>query len=96
MLEMLVFFHMTSCNVTWQVHSHSAFRCEVEREDAKCEIKVHCHAGRSRLRDNGTAIIQFTEEAALKCNVLRPGQIKTAELRVESETWAVLSCKKGR
>lgn len=96
MFEMLVFFHMASCNVDWQVHAHSAFHCEVEREDARCKIKVQCYAGRSRLEGSGTVVVKFTEEAALKCNALRPGQVKSTALRVESETWAVLSCKKGK
>lgn len=94
MLELLVFFYMESCNVDWQVHTHSAVHCEVERLDAKCELKVSCHTGRSHFDAKTETLIQFTEEAILRCSATRPNQTKSTVLRVESETWAVLACKK--
>ena len=93
MLEILVFFHMESCSVDWQVHVHPAVRCEVKRQDSKCKVEVQCRTGKSQFDARANTLVHFTEVVELSCGGLSPGEQRNQQMRVDAEVWSVVSCR---
>lgn len=85
----LVVHNLIWCNLTWNVWTSTSRRCEVMRDTPSCEMTVVCHTGQSYYdRRTGTSY-SLSEEVRLNCR----GNQREALLRVNDETWAVVTCR---